>query len=226
LILLSILPRCSYKVGSGAVLYWLFLRTKPVSVVKGNKQLRAATIAAAPTPGMPPATFFEDQMTGPRNMILLGVYVAVMAVPASADTLPASVRACIGEADATRRLTCYDREVARAIAPPDTFSATAAVAPAAVAPAAAVAPSPPLSAVAAPAAQPRHLTAKVSAVRQSGDHLVVTLDNGNVWEQSAPATSQLNLRSGDTVQLDREMASWFLSDRYGGNIQVRLRPPP
>jgi hypothetical protein len=76
-----------------------------------------------------------------------------------------------------------------------------------------------------PVAQARHLTAKVSAVRQSGDKLVVTLENGNVWEQSVPATSQLNLRPGDTVQLDREMASWFLSDRYGDNIQVRLRQP-
>jgi hypothetical protein len=148
----------------------------------------------------------EDLMTGPRNMILLGVYLTVMAVPASADTLPATVRACIGEADAARRLTCYDREVARAIAPPDTFAATAAVAP--------------------PAGQARHLTAKVSAVRQSGEHLIVTLDNGDVWEQSAPATGQLNLRAGETVQLDREMASWFLSDRYGGSIQVRLRPVP
>ncbi len=35
--------------------------------------------------------------------------------------------------------------------------------------------------------------------------MVVTLDNGDVWEQSAPATSQLNLRSGDVVQLDREL---------------------
>ncbi len=159
-------------------------------------------------------------MMGPRNKILLGVYAAVLAVPASADTLPASVRACIGEADAARRLTCYDREVARAIAPPDTFSIAAAGAPAVAAPA-----SPPLLAVAPTAAQPRHLTAKVSAVRQSGDKLVVTLDNGNVWEQAAPATSQLNLRPGDTVQLDREMASWFLSNRYGDSIQVRLRQP-
>jgi hypothetical protein len=71
----------------------------------------------------------------------------------------------------------------------------------------------------------RHLTAKVNAVRQSGDTLIVTLDNGDVWEQSAPATSQLNLRPGDTVNLDREMASWFLSNRYGDSIQVRLRRP-
>jgi hypothetical protein len=158
-------------------------------------------------------------MTGPRNIILLGVYVAVMAVTARADTLPASVRACIGEADATRRLTCYDREVARAIAPPGTFAAAATVAPTLTAP-----PSSPVVA-AAPVAQARHVTAKVSAVHQSGDSLIVTLDNGNVWEQTAPATSQVNLRPGETVQLDRELAGWFLSDRYGNNIQVRQRQP-
>jgi hypothetical protein len=157
-------------------------------------------------------------MLGARNTILSALLCAlVMAAPARADTLPASVRACIGETDATRRLTCYDREIARVIAPPDTFAPAATASPVA-APATTAAP--------APAAPPAgHLTAKVSAVRQSGDKLIVTLDNGAVWEQSAPATSQLNLRPGDTVKLDREMATWFLSNRYGDNIQVRLRQP-
>lgn len=159
-------------------------------------------------------------MQGPRNTFLSVFSIAlVMSLPARADTLPASVRACIGEADATQRLNCYDREVARAIAPPGTFAASAAAAPAAV-----TSPSSPLAA-APTASQPRHLSAKVSAVHQSGDHLIVTLDNGNVWEQSAPATNQLNLRAGETVQLDRELASWFLSDRYGNNIQVKQRQP-
>ena len=144
-------------------------------------------------------------MPGPRNTLLCALCAAGIAVTVRADTLPASVRACIGEADPALRLTCYDREVARAIAPPNTFAPPSAAPP--------------------PVPQSRHLTARVSAVRQSGDHLVVTLDNGDVWEQSAPATSQLNLRPGDTVQVDREMASWFLSDRYGDNIQVRQRQP-
>ena len=157
-------------------------------------------------------------MPGSRNMISSGLLCALlMAAAARADTLPASVRACIGEADAGRRLTCYDREIARVIAPPDTFAPVAS-APARPAPASTAAPPP------VPAPQ-RHLTAKVNAVRQSGDTLIVTLDNGDVWEQSAAATSQLNLRPGDTVNLDREMASWFLSNRYGDSIQVRLRRP-
>jgi hypothetical protein len=145
-----------------------------------------------------------------------------MTLSAHADTLPASVRACIGEADPGRRLSCYDREIARLIAPPDTFAARAPAAPAPSAEAAATAAPAPH---APPAATIKHLTAKVNAVRQSGDKLVVTLDTGDVWEQSGPATSELNLRPGDTVKLDREMASWFLSNRYGDSIQVRLRQP-
>jgi hypothetical protein len=155
-------------------------------------------------------------MLGPRNMILCAWCALAVAVAAKADTLPPSVRACIGEADPGRRLACYDREVARVIAPPDTF------APVAAAPGTA---APGHASVAAPAASGRHLSAKVSAVRQSGDNFIVTLDNGEVWEQSAPATSQLNLHPGDTVKLDREMASWFLSNRYGDTVQVKLREP-
>lgn len=148
-------------------------------------------------------------MPGPRNIIILyALCAATLAAPSMADTLPAAVRACIGDADAARRLACYDREIARAIAPADTFAPTSAR-PASV-------PTP---------APVRHVTAKVSALRQSGDTLIVTLDNGDVWEQSAPATSQLNLHPGDTVQLDHEMANWFLSNRYGDSVQVRLRQP-
>ena len=159
-----------------------------------------------------------------RKTILFGLYLVVLALPAGAEPLPASVRACIGEADAAQRLACYDREVARLIAPAGTFAPATA---GAAAPATVLAPAmaPPLPAAAPPAAPPRHLSAKVSAVRQSGDNLVVTLDDGDVWEQSAPATSQLNLRPGDVVQLDRELGGWFLSNRYGDNIQVRLRQP-
>jgi hypothetical protein len=166
-------------------------------------------------------------MPGIRNVILSGLYAVVLAVPAGADPLPVSVRACIGEADAAQRLACYDREVARLIAPAGTFAPAPAAGASAAGPAAAVAPAtvPPSPAAASQPGRPRHLSVKVSVVRQSGDGLVVTLDNGDVWEQSAPATSQLNLRPGDVVQLDRELGGWFLSNRYGDNIQVRLHQP-
>lgn len=148
--------------------------------------------------------------------IFLGLLASAVPLFADADPLPASVRSCIGEADAALRLACYDREVARLIAPGGTFAPTTggAAAPA-------VAPAP----AAAPDASTRHRSAKVSAVHQAGDDLVVTLEDGGVWEQAAPASGQLNLRPGDVVQLDRELGGWFLSNRYGESIQVRLRPP-
>ena len=188
---------------------------------------------------------------------LLGTGLALCTLtpmlPARADTVPPSIRACIGEADATRRLACYDREVARLIAPADTFTPAAAPAPSASgtaaappaarqvlpAPAPAVsqaqpAPAPSAQPVAAPTAAPavapapaapRHFVAKVSAVRQSGDTLVVTLEDGTLWVQSGVTTSQLNLKPGDEVHLDREIGSWFLSNRYGDNIEVKEKKP-
>jgi hypothetical protein len=94
----------------------------------------------------------EETMPAPRNMILFALSVMLPALGARADTLPASVRACIGEADPGRRLSCYDREVARVIAPPDTFAATAP-------PTAPASPAPSPSPRAAPPASPTHLTA-------------------------------------------------------------------
>jgi hypothetical protein len=141
-----------------------------------------------------------------------------------ADAVPASIRACIGEADPTQRLACYDREVARLIAPAGTFAPPPAVSPPALvsSPAAAAAPTPPPP----PASpSPSHLTGTVRTARQSGDTLVVTLEDGAVWVQSAPATGPLNLKPGEVVHLDREMGSWFLSNRYGDNLQVKLRQP-
>jgi hypothetical protein len=181
-------------------------------------------VQASSCAGHPAGKTFEDDMPGTRGSIFLGVVAVMLAASAGADSLPASVRACIGEADATLRLACYDREVARLIAPAGTFAPAAG---AVTAPAATVTPvtSATLPAAVPPVEPSRHLSAKVSAVRQSGDNLIVTLDTGGVWEQSAPATSQLNLRPGDTVQLDRELGGWFLSNRYGDSIQVRLRQP-
>lgn len=159
-------------------------------------------------------------MLHPRTTAFSLLSLVFVCLPAAAEGLPATVRACIGEADAMRRLACYDREVARVIAPPGTFapapeSAEHAPEPLRSAP----------TAKATPSSAASHLTAKVSAVVQSGDNLIVTLESGDVWEQSAPATSQMNLTRGDTVQLDRESGGWFLTNRYGNNIQVRPRRP-
>ena len=75
-----------------------------------------------------------------RKKILFGLCVVVLkrCLPAP-SRCRASVRACIGEADATQRLACYDREVARLIAPATAPSLHAAGTTAAPAPALAAA---------------------------------------------------------------------------------------
>ena len=180
----------------------------------------------------------------PRLAGLLGTGLAVCSLaqmlPAHADTVPPSIRTCIGEPDAAQRLACYDREVARLIAPAGTFAPAAATAappvPAAAQPGAAAAPVVPAAVAAAspsasalPASPPRvsppqHLKAKVTAIHQSGDTLVVTLDNGDTWVQAGVATSELTLHPGSVAKLDYELGSWYLSDNYGNNIQVKPRP--
>jgi hypothetical protein len=74
---------------------------------------------------------------GPRRGWALGWAIAVAAcvLPAfaSAESVPASVRACGTEADPGRRLACYDREIARFPEPSAPVAATAAKPPAAAA---------------------------------------------------------------------------------------------
>lgn len=154
-----------------------------------------------------------------RTLIAATVLTLGVAVPAGAQMLPPTVRACIGVADAAERLACYDREVARLVAPAGTF-----------APSGSVSSAPPMAVASAVPKVPattatRHLSGKVSLVHQSTDHMVVTLESGDVWEQSAPATSQVNVHPGDVVHLDYEIGGWFLSNRYGDSIQVKRRQP-
>ena len=142
----------------------------------------------------------------------------------AATTLPVPpvLRGCIADADAGRRRDCYDREVARMIMPPERPGA----APLARAPADAAPVSPPVAPPAPPpapvAAAPTHLSAHVTRLESGGDRLVVHLDNGQAWEQSQAGSLDLALRNGDLVKVDRQLGSWWLTDRYGETLQVRL----
>ncbi len=62
----------------------------------------------------------------------------------------------------------------------------------------------------------------MSGVSSDGDRLLVRLDNGQKWEQALPGPTDLSLRTGDTVKIDRQLGSWWLSTRYGDTLQVRL----
>jgi len=174
-----------------------------------------------------------------RRISLLGLAISLTALPAFAavESVPASVRACGAETDPGRRLACYDREIARFAVP--SSSATAAAtssghdarptsAPTVAAPpAAADRPRPtdePKPTQQDTAAQElRHLSARVVSIGGSPDEQVLHLDNGQVWEQIQPATTELNLHKGDTVKIDKQLGDYWASGRYGGAMKVRQK---
>jgi len=70
------------------------------------------------------------------------------------------------------------------------------------------------------------VSARVTAVDYFPDHVIVHLDNNQVWQQdSSEGSSDLNLRVGDTVTIDKQMGSYWLAGRKGGAIQVKLKAP-
>jgi hypothetical protein len=164
----------------------------------------------------------------------------------AADPFAASVLACAAESDRDQRLDCYDRAVAGFTAKlRDGKHETAAGAPIATAPASAVAEAAragnePAAAGARAAVNntpantktkdgagaaslSRHLTATVSSIDYFPNHLLIHLDNNQVWEQVAEASSEPNLRPGDAVSIDKQMGSYWLSAGKGGELQVKLK---
>jgi hypothetical protein len=166
------------------------------------------------------------------------VFYALAAAPAArAESVPASVRACTLETDSLKRLICFDREVARYGAQPSSGDAKQ------LPPAAdlrsqpttpKVLPGPPREdrsdsgdqpAVAAPAPAnlPRHMAARIVSIESFPDAMVVHLDNDQVWEQIQEASADVNLHAGDTVSIDREMGSFWLSGSNGVAIKVKQK---
>jgi hypothetical protein len=178
------------------------------------------------------------------------IYALALAPIARADSLPAGIRACALESDSLKRLICFDREVARYSGQPSTGDAkqvppvsapardlrsqstTPKVPPgppredqsdsgdqpaaAATVPAAAAAPT-------APVKLPRHIAARIVSIQDFPNAIVVHLDNEQVWEQIQEASADVSLHAGDTVSIDREMGSYWLSGRGGTAIKVRQK---
>jgi hypothetical protein len=155
--------------------------------------------------------------------------------------LPASVRACAAETDPGRRLACYDREIA---AQSEVGAATASETQAGAArgsgaqsagsgnevsnrvgmsnsdDAESTSRVGPTKEASAP---PRHLAAHVASVDNTQGDIVVHLDNGQVWEQVQDADTDLNLRAGDPVTIDKSLGDYWLSGRQGGVMKVKQR---
>jgi hypothetical protein len=164
------------------------------------------------------------------------VSIGVTRVASAGDAFEAAMHWCAGETDSARRLQCYDREVARDTqastpggAPPpsntpspnSTPTPPVTLAPTVTTPPAALTQSKTGNSAADAATQ--HISARIVRVEYAPDDLVVHLDNGQVWEQTEPATSELGLRTGDTVTIDRQLGAYWLSKRNGGSIRVALR---
>ena len=185
------------------------------------------------------------------SILQLLIAAACTCSAAHADPLPPAIRACAAEADALKRLECYDRAVAAAAAvnppaplattaapatPPAAVTAPAAAAPAMAAPAVAapaatlsgaIAANPPAPAAspppaAAPPAPANHFSARVSKVDRYGGEVTVHLDNGQVWQQIYPTDPDLRLHPGDAVTMDLQLGSWWLSKGKAA-LQVRLQ---
>lgn len=174
------------------------------------------------------------------------IYALALAPVARADSVPASIRACALESDSLKRLVCFDREVARYSGEPSTGDAKQ-VSPASppsrdlraqpttpkVPPGppredqsgSADQPAGPAAAAAAPAPVklPRHIAARIVSIESFPDTLVVHLDNAQVWEQIQEASADVNLHAGDSVSIDREMGSYWLSGSGGTAIKVRQK---
>jgi len=170
------------------------------------------------------------------------IYALAVAPAARAESVPASVRACTLETDSLKRLICFDREVARYSDQPSTGDAKQVP----VGPSARdlrsqpttpkVPPGPPredrsdsgdqptaAASPDAPAKSPRHIAARVLSIENFPDALVVHLDNDQVWQQIQEAPADVNLHAGDTVSIDRELGSFWLSGTNGVAIKVRRK---
>ncbi|MGD9599421.1 MAG: hypothetical protein AB7G76_15750 [Steroidobacteraceae bacterium] len=132
------------------------------------------------------------------------------------DALPEALAQCAAERDDTRRLACYDAEVARLAKqpPPPTaeekFGARGDLVRE--------------QERTAEPAEPRltRLEATVTAIAaRPGGELVITLDNGQVWHQ-LPTGERFRLEVGDKVVVKRgALGSYSMASPYGRAVKVR-----
>lgn len=167
------------------------------------------------------------------------VCLLAAAAPATAQPLPSSVLACRAETDGTRRLACYDREIARAAGDssvPGHSPVVAAGSPVAEgSPRAGNAVSAENEFGGQPRLAPkrsdkqgappelRRLKVQVDVVsRLPHGRIALRLRNGQLWEQSEDGPD-LEIKPGDTVTIDRGVLGaywlWLRTDRL--SIKVR-----
>ena len=178
----------------------------------------------------------------------LAFAISLPALPAFAwaQSVPPTVHACAAETDPGRRLACYDKEAGRLPDPAPKAPAPHAATqhePAANPPTATAQPTPSSSiAATAPgtdrrdageektpvqepsaASDPRHFSARVISIEHSPGEMILHLDNGQVWQQVQAVAGDLTLRAGDTVKINKQLGSYWLSGPHVAAMKVRQK---
>jgi hypothetical protein len=159
-----------------------------------------------------------------KSVFVPAITVALLSVagparPAEHEAVPSALKKCAAESDSARRLACFDAEMAR----------LAALPPAAPPPT----PEEKFGARGdlrrdieqqgrAGEAPLRKLEATVAAIAtRPGGGLVVTLDNGQVWQQLV-AGEGFRLKAGEKVTLEPgALGSYFLVGSHGRSTKVK-----
>jgi len=175
---------------------------------------------------------------------LCGILITVLALSsmeAGASGLEESIRQCRTLESAQARLECYD---AVELAPrPADAAASGSVAPATVPSSATAGAAPTTATATAPASAtapepgeasdfgrehweasretPDSIRASVAAVARGGyGKLVITLDNGQVWQQRGSEKFQLS--EGDAVVIERGALNSFFLSKADGTRKLRV----
>lgn len=168
----------------------------------------------------------------------------------SADTLQDELRVCRGLPDDGARLICYDAAVDRSRNGGYSGPAAAAASPEPAAPAASAPAATTAAGAATAASAPADLSqeelfgksgeevertvqeatgderldslsATITSLQQYGyNKVLITLDNGQVWKQVD--ASNLRLRTGDAVEIERAALGSFMLRKQGSKRSMRV----
>lgn len=129
-------------------------------------------------------------------------------------TVIANMRACAAEKEDARRLACYDKQFGQSgltAAPAvDQFGLTEGQILR-------------KESNGAPPAAVKQITGRIVNLSQvRGGHLVLRLDNGQVWEQTE-AGPDLKIDAGDAVQIDRGVLGAYWLSKPAGHLAIKVR---
>ena len=176
------------------------------------------------------------------KLISVAVLSSLAGSAAFAQSLPPSVVACASEKDSLARLVCFDREVAKYSQPAARVAPTPTPPPTVAAPARPVVATPPAAASSnhddfgsnaiverkrdegkkPEERAPNEMHAAISrvATKPYGE-FILTLDNGQVWEQLEHSETFL-IKEGDGVVIRKaKLGSFLLTADSGATTRVR-----